>query len=65
MVVSRCKFKKHEHGKAKIEKYTTPDEPTPSVTAPAKHTLIKNKRFCNYLHMVKQTELKTGKTTEN
>ena len=50
VVISRCKFKKHEHGKAKIEKYTTPDEPTPSVTAPAKHKLIKNTRFCNYLH---------------
>lgn len=61
VVISRCKFKKHEHGKAKIEKDITPDEPTPSVPAPAKHNLLKNTRFCNYLYMVKQTELKTGK----
>jgi len=61
VVISRCKFKKHEHGKAKIEKDITPDEPTPSVPAPAKHNLLKNTRFSNYLYMVKQTELKTGK----
>ena len=61
VVISQCKFKKHERGKAKIEKDITPDESTPSVPAPAKHSLLKNTRFCNYLYMVKQTGLKTGK----
>lgn len=40
VVISRCKFKKHENGKAKIEKDITPDEPTPSVPLPARHNLL-------------------------
>lgn len=59
--ISHCKFTKHVHGKTKIEKEPPPSEPTHSQGASAEHEFLNNTRLCNYLHMVKETELKTGK----
>ena len=58
--ISLNKFMKHEHGESKIEKELPPSEPTHSAVS-AKHDFLNNTRLCNYLHMVKETELKTGK----
>ena len=59
--ISHCKFMKHEHGKTKIDKEPPPSEPMHSQAASAKHEFLNNTRLYNFLHMVKETELKTGK----
>ena len=48
-------------GKAKIEKEPPSSEPTHSQAASAEQKFLNDTRLCNYLHMVKETELKTGK----
>ena len=59
--ISHCKFTKHVHGKTKIEKEPPPSEPTHSQAASAEQEVLNNTRLRNYLHMVRETELKTGK----
>ena len=59
--ISHCKFMKHVHGKTKIEKEPPPSEPAHAQAASAEHEFLNNTKLCNYLHMVKETELKTGK----
>ena len=59
--IFHCKFTKHVHGKTKIEKEPPPSEPTHSQAASAEQEVLNNTRLCNYLYMVKETELKTGK----
>ena len=57
LAISKCKFKKHEDGKAKIEKTPPLKEPTLPWPASVKHdSLLTNTKFCNHLHMVKETD---------
>ena len=58
LVISDCKFRKHQHGKAKVEKdfALKVQEETPIA-----HDYQMNTKISNYLHMIKETEIKTGK----
>ena len=52
---------KHEFGEAKVE--NTPPSKKPTLPGPVsvQNDSLTNTKFCNYLHMVKETELKISK----